>query len=210
MTFIKKPEAIIWDAARKIFLSKGLSGARMQDIADEAGINRALLHYYYRTKEKLFEQIFEKELFGFIQNLESIFTSGFPFFEKIEQLVEQEIESFTLCPELPLFLLNELSRQSSCSRSKTNCMHDNSVHQLFRQLVKEEIESGRIKEVDPDQLFIHLVSLTVYPFMAKPMIQAMLQLDDAAYHVFIQKRKNEICRFVFDSLAVSLHHEKQL
>jgi TetR/AcrR family transcriptional regulator len=201
MAFIKNPEKIIWDAARKIFLSKGLSGARMQDIADEAGINKALLHYYYRSKEKLFAQIFEKELNGFVHNLESIFTSSLSFFEKIEKLVEHDYETFTQCPELPLFLLNELSQQSNCPFRDTSCMRDNRVHQLFRQLVKDEIEAGNIKEVNPDQLFIHLVSLTIYPFMAKPMMQAMLGFDTDDYNHFMQNRKKEICRFVFDSLA---------
>src|SRR5262245_5412214 len=136
----KNPEKAIWDAARKIFLSRGLSGARMQDIADEAGINKALLHYYYRSKDKLFAQIFEKELVEVLFNLESIFTSDLSFFEKIERFVEQEIQTFSECPELPLFLLNELSQQVSCSRSEVKCMHNNNLRLLFRELVKTEIK----------------------------------------------------------------------
>jgi len=199
----KNPEQVIWDAARKIFLSKGLSGARMQDIADEAGINKALLHYYYRSKEKLFVQIFEKELTGFVRDLESTFTSSLTFFEKIERFVDQEIRNFSECPELPLFLLNELSQQISSTRPHSHCMHNNSLRMLFRNLVHTEIEEGRIKKVDADQLFIHVVSLTVYPFMAKPMIKAMLDLNEEGYQEFIRDRKKEICSFIFDSLSVT-------
>ena len=203
MALNKNPEQLIWDAARKIFLSKGLSGARMQDIADEAGINKALLHYYYRSKEKLFVQIFEKELSGFVRNLESTFTSSLTFFEKIERLVDQEIRNFSECPELPLFLLNELSQQISSTRPDTHCMQNNCLRKLFRDLVDTEIAEGRIKKVDADQLFIHVVSLTVYPFMAKPMIQAMLALNEEGYQAFIRERKKEICSFIFDSLSVT-------
>ena len=197
-----KPEKIIWDAARKIFLSKGLSGARMQDIADEAGINKALLHYYYRSKEKLFAQIFEKELMSFFRDIEAIFKSDLPFFEKIEKLVDHEIDTFSKCPELPLFILNELSQQPPEALTGSGCM-DNRIHHLFRQLVRREIEKNNIKDVNADQLFIHLVSLSVYPFIAKRMIQAMFDQNEESYNRFIQKRKKEICRFVFDSLSMA-------
>ncbi len=133
-----KPEKIIWEAARKIFLTKGLSGARMQDIADEAGINKALLHYYYRSKEKLFAQIFEKELVSFLHDIEAIFKSDLAFFEKIEKLVDHDIDTFSKCPELPLFILNELSQQPQGALDASGCM-DNRIHQLFRQLVRKEI-----------------------------------------------------------------------
>jgi TetR/AcrR family transcriptional regulator len=214
MAVLKNPELAIWDAARKIFLSKGLAGARMQDIADEAGINKALLHYYYRSKEKLFTQIFEKEMEGFLRIMEEIFESPLGFFEKIEALVDQDIDAFSQCPELPLFLLNELSRQAHSAGPEIPCMQKNRILLLFRSQVNREVERGTIRPVEADQLFIHLVSLIVYPFMAKNMIQAMLGCDDAAYTRFMSLRKQEICRFIFDSLQAapsadvpgSLHH----
>ena len=202
MAFEKNPEKVIWEAARKIFLSRGLSGARMQDIADEAGINKALLHYYYRSKETLFGLIFEKELDEFVRNIETIFHSDAGFFEKIERLVAHDIDTFSRNPELPLFILNELSQQTACARQEMS-LPDNNIHRLFRQLVKAEIDAGTIRPIDPDQLFIHLVSLTIFPFMARPMIRAMLAQDEPRYLEFLQERKKEICRFVFDSLATN-------
>jgi len=203
MALSRNPQVAIWEAARKIFLSKGLAGARMQDIADEAGINKALLHYYYRSKEKLFSQIFEKEMSVFLHTMEEIFESSLGFYEKIEALVDQDIDAFSRCPELPLFLLNELSRQADSAGPEIPCMQENRILQLFRSQVSLEVERGTIRPVDADQLFIHLVSLIVYPFMAKNMIQAMLGCDDAVYSRFMTRRKQEICRFIFDSLQTA-------
>ena len=80
---ISETEQKILDAAKQVFLVKGLAGARMQEIADEAGINKALLHYYFRSKEKLFEKILNEAFTNIIPNIITIFTSNLPFFEKI-------------------------------------------------------------------------------------------------------------------------------
>jgi AcrR family transcriptional regulator len=85
-------EEKILSAARKIFTTKGMAGARMQDIANEAGINKALLHYYYRDKEKLFETIFLAEAQKFFPKINAIFQSDDPLFLKIEKFVDEYID----------------------------------------------------------------------------------------------------------------------
>jgi AcrR family transcriptional regulator len=97
--------------ARKVFIAKGMAGARMQDIADEAGINKALLHYYFRSKEKLFEQIFKELSFQFLPRVNAIFESDRPLFEKIEMFCGEYISKMIENPFIPLFIVNEMNKQ---------------------------------------------------------------------------------------------------
>src|SRR5205809_3897614 len=98
-------EQRILTAAKKIFLAKGLDGARMQDIADEAGINKAMLHYYFRSKDKLFETIFEEVAIHFLPRITEIFESDKSLFKKIEAFCEVYIEQVKQMPYLPFFVL---------------------------------------------------------------------------------------------------------
>lgn len=98
-------------AARKVFLNKGMDGARMQDIADEAGINKALLHYYFRSKDKLFEHIFLEVASSMLPRIFTIFQSDDPLFVKIEKFCETYISQEIKTPYVPIFILNEVNRQ---------------------------------------------------------------------------------------------------
>src|SRR5438046_9561187 len=113
MVNIKKDQSAeekIIAAARKVFLSKGLAGARMQDIADEAGINKALLHYYFKNKQKLFEEIFMDAAGKLFPRINVIFRSDEPLFVKIEQFCNEYITVVLENPYLPLLVLNELNQ----------------------------------------------------------------------------------------------------
>ncbi len=96
-------EQRILSAAKKVFINKGMTGARMQDIADAAGINKALLHYYFRSKEKLFETIFKEAVQGFLPRVNQIFESNKTIFEKIEMFCKEYIDQIRKTPYLPIF-----------------------------------------------------------------------------------------------------------
>src|SRR5690348_15318513 len=107
----KSTEDKILAAAKKIFLKKGMAGARMQDIADEAGINKAMLHYYFRSKDKLFEQIFTEVASHFLPKIIAILASERTVFEKIETFCTEYISQVMQTPYVPIFILNEINRQ---------------------------------------------------------------------------------------------------
>src|ERR1700730_16933908 len=104
-------EERILTAAKKVFLKEGMAGARMQDIADEAGINKAMLHYYFRSKDKLFEKIFSELSRSFFPKLIMIFESDEGLFTKIQMFVTEYIDQMKQTPYLPIFVLNEVNRQ---------------------------------------------------------------------------------------------------
>lgn len=193
-------ESKIREAARKVFLAKGLAGARMQDIADEAGINKALLHYYYKSKEHLFQLIYEDEMSHFFNNLQEIINAPVPLFEKIKRLIARDIDYLQSCPRLPIFLLNELTQDPPGCMQKIKSLQTHQLFQRFKSEVNEEIAKGNIRSIDPEHLFLNIIAMIVYPFIAKPIVLDLFNKKESDFPAFTQKHKLEIADFIIQSL----------
>jgi AcrR family transcriptional regulator len=196
----KTAEEKILDAAKKVFVTKGMAGARMQDIADEAGINKALLHYYFRSKEKLFEVIFAEAAEKLFPKINAIFESDVPLFEKIERFCDEYITIMSENPYLPLFVLNEISRDSENFLEKVWDKKRIPMPQKFLDQIEKETKKGTIRKISPVHLLINLISLSIFPFVGKPMIQFVMQLDELQFRNIMQQRKKEIPKFIIDSI----------
>jgi len=196
----KSAEEKILAAAKKVFTTKGMAGARMQDIADEAGINKALLHYYFRSKEKLFEVIFFEAAQKLFPRINLIFESDMPLFEKIENFAEQYITMMSENPYLPLFVLNEVSKEPEIFIKKIWGKQNMPHPEKFLVQIEREVKNRTIKKVSPLHLLINLISLSVFPFVAKPMIQFTLGLDEMQFKNVMQQRKKEVAKFIIDSI----------
>lgn len=196
----KNTEQVILQTARKIFIQKGLAGARMQDIADQAGFNKALVHYYFTSKDKLFELVFEQEMSNLFSNLLAILSSDLPLFEKIENIVSLDIDRLTQFPGLPIFVLNEMSRNPEMILKRVKKIPVQKVMDGFQKQINSEIKKGTIKKITADQLFINIQSLCIFPFIARPMIKGLLQFDDKTYLAMIEKRKTEVAQFIISAI----------
>lgn len=196
----KNTEQLILQAARRVFIEKGLAGARMQDIADRAGFNKALLHYYFTSKEKLFDLVFEQEFGNFFSNLAGIVSSDLPLFEKIESIVSLDIERMTQFPGLPNFVLNEMSRNPEVILKRLKKIPVEKVLGGFQKQINSEVKKGTIKKISADQLFINIQSLCIFPFISRPMIKGLMQMDEKAYQAMIQKRKTEVAQFIISAI----------
>ncbi|MBP7557154.1 MAG: TetR/AcrR family transcriptional regulator [Chitinophagaceae bacterium] len=193
-------EQRILEAAKKVFVRKGMAGARMQDIADEAGINKALLHYYFRNKEKLFEMIFMEAASKLFPRINQLFTAELPLFEKIERFCHEYIDIVKSNPYLPLFVLNEINQNPGHFLQKYwKGEHKPNPSQLLNQIA-EEVQRGTIRPIHPVNLMINLVSMTIFPFMAKPMLEANLGISADQFNDFIEQRKKEIPAFIISAL----------
>jgi TetR/AcrR family transcriptional regulator len=202
MVNIKKhqnTEGKILAAAKKVFLKEGMAGARMQDIADEAGINKAMLHYYFRSKEKLFEKIFTELSQQFFPKLVRIFESNEPLFRKIELLVVEYIDQMQRTPYLPIFVLNEVNRQPEAFIRKMMGDQKPPVKK-FVDDVGAEVKKGIIKPVNPFQLLLNIISLCVFPFVARPMFQAVTNIDRTMFDKILEQRKGEVSKFIIDAI----------
>jgi len=196
----KSAEEKILAAAKKVFVSKGMHGARMQDIADEAGINKALLHYYFRSKEKLFEVIFLEAANKLFPKINMIFESDAPFFEKIEQFCDEYITIMSENPYLPLFVLNEISQDAEKFLNKIWGKQNVPRPQKFLEQIEKERKKGTIKPVSPIHLLMNMISMTIFPFVGKSMFQFSLHLDELQYRSIMEQRKKEIPKFIIDSI----------
>lgn len=189
----------ILEAAKQVFMEKGIDGARMQDIADKAGINKALLHYYYRSKEKLFEMIFMEEARKFMPKVTSIMISELTLFEKVEKFVGEYIDTLLQNPLLPIFILNEINRNPKEAIKKifgNQRPPIDKVDELITKLVKK----GEIKPIKGYELMVNMVSLCIFPFLARPMVQWVTKTTDEEFVKLMESRKKTVVKFVLDSI----------
>ena len=203
-TTIPSTESLILQAAKKVFTEKGLTGARMQDIADEAGINRALLHYYFRSKEKLFELIFNDAFSTFLGTVQPVvFDPVTTFFEKIERLVAAEIDYVEGQPFNPLFILNEMSQNPEMCQKKNLGQKYSAFLEQLSVLVEEEYKAGRIIRIEAKQLFLNIISLILFPFVAKEYVQHAFGYEEEQYREILGRRKIDVSRFVIQAIQTS-------
>jgi TetR/AcrR family transcriptional regulator len=196
----KGAEQRILAAARKVFTTKGMAGARMQEIADEAGINKALLHYYFRDKDKLFEAIFMEEAQKFFPKINAIFQSDEPLFEKIETFVREYIDEMVENPYLPWFVLSEINLDPDRFMNKMLGETNRPKPAKFLEQIEKEIKKGTIKRIPPVHLLMNLLSMTIFPFIARPMITRNLQMSEIQFRKTMEERKKEIPKFIIDSI----------
>ena len=196
----KGAEEKILAAARKVFITKGMAGARMQDIADEAGINKALLHYYFRDKDKLFELVFLEEAHKFFPKINAIFNSDASLFEKFGNFVNEYIDEMQENPYLPWFVLNEVNRDPEHFMVKIWGKDNLPKPGKFLEQMEKEIKKGTIKRVHPMHLFMNLISMTIFPFVAKPMMTRTMQMNEAQFREVMEQRRKEIPKFIMDAI----------
>ena len=207
MNNISTTEQRIFNAASEVFEEKGYTGARMQEIADRAGINKALLHYYFRTKEQLFGSVFQVLLKKMFENIFSIFTREIPFKEKIRLFLDDHIEFLVKNPKLPIFLLNELSHNPALAEGIKEMVNYQELRDLIYSRHAKELKGYGIKKNDMPQLMVTVVSFSIFPFAARDMIKIMIpEIEDSKkFNAFMLNRKEFASNFVIAALK---HNKK--
>lgn len=197
-------EEQILQAATKVFTQKGFAAARMDEIAKEAGINRALLHYYFRSKDKMFDIIFESKFNEFFAGVYGLLSSDKPILEKIEAVVDLELETLAKHPDMPIFVLNEINVNPERMVKRID-RDDSPISKALAKLdaqIQEEHEKGIIKKVSGFSLVIAIMSLCIYPFVAKNIIMGLMKLDQEAFKKFVLSRKQEITQFLQNGIKL--------
>ncbi|NOY36067.1 MAG: TetR/AcrR family transcriptional regulator [Chlorobi bacterium] len=186
--------------AREVFIAEGYDGARMQHIADKAGINKSLLHYYYRTKENLFTAVFERvfneimsRIFSLVESEESLENLIRIFFrEHIGFLLEQ--------PRLPAFFISESSLHPGLLSSVFKKFGTRGIKK-FSDLVDMEKKAGKIDDnLDPRQLLINILSLSIFPIAIRPIFKDVFSLSDAETEDLLRRRMELLPVMVLASL----------
>tara|TARA_R110002049_G_scaffold125972_6_gene281622 strand:+ start:160 stop:753 length:594 start_codon:yes stop_codon:yes gene_type:complete len=196
---ISETENKILQAAKKVFISKGYAATKTRDIAEEADINIASLHYYYRSKDKLFQIIAEDAIKSFNEKLDCVFCKELTLEEKVNKFVSESIDFFMLNPFIPLFIMNEMNQNIEMLDNYLNC--SNNMVELSNQLNKLT-EEGKIRKVDPNQFMINLLSMTIFPFVGFPMICKQFNIDSAEFNNLLIQRKKLIPELVLNDLRI--------
>ena len=197
----KNTETNILEAAKRIFERKGLFGSRMQEIADEAGINKALLHYYYRSKQLLFEAVFKQVFNLMAPQLGKIINSDVSLEDKIRNFSEHYITFVMKHPYLPNFVIQELnSNPKFIEKLVTEDRFPNMDG--FKKQVNQLIEEGKIRPIQAEQLFINILSLNVFPFIGKPFLKGITQKDDKEYKAMMEERKTLVAEFIINAIKL--------
>ena len=192
-------EQKIFEAAREVFTQKGMDGAKMQEIADRAGINKALLHYYYRSKEKLYEMVVRAVIGKALPALRQIIESDLPLEEKIRGFISTYIDVISHNTFIPLFIISEINKHPE-HFFETILPKDLPKPEVFFRQVEEEIAAGRIRPVKPQHLIVHIISMCVFPFVGKPMMRILLGMSSGEMRMFLEERKQEVTVFVLAAL----------
>jgi AcrR family transcriptional regulator len=194
-------EEKILEAAKNVFVTKGMDGARMQEIADEAGINKALLHYYFRSKERLFEAIFSEIIKFAFPQISRIILSDAGIVTKIEQFVDAYIDILIKHPFIPGFVMKELSRDPS-GLFKLVVKYGLDPQPIFIH-IQEAMDRGEIIQMKPQHLAINVVSMCIFPFAARPILSFVVFKDDKqALETFYSERAEVIKRFVINAIVI--------
>ena len=188
-------------AAKKSFFEKGYDGAKMQDIANDAGINKAMLHYYFRSKELLYEKVNMSFAKVIIPQINSLVDTELNIFQTIENFVEIYLEFLQKNPDLPSYFIGEMNRNHDMFFKVLSEIATQPNFIAFAQKIYSAIEQKEIRPVNPIQLILNIISLCIFPYLAAPMLQYATQSDDTFIGEIIANRKKEITSFILQSLT---------
>lgn len=197
----------ILEAAHAVFVRRGTAGARMQEIASEAGVNQALLHYYYRSKSRLAEAVFLRAARALLPPVMATLASDSPIDEKVRRVVEIEFEILSHTPNLPAYVLSEINHQpgraAQLARAIVGPDVDALIPGMFATLtgqIEEQVAAGTMRPIGADQFVVNLVALCLFPFAAKPLLNFLLETSGGGFDEFISRRKEELPTFFLNAL----------
>jgi AcrR family transcriptional regulator len=200
-------EQRILEAAHVVFLRRGTAGARMQEIAKEADVNSALLHYYFRSKERLAVAVFQRAAMQLMPAVMRILGSDAELEAKVKQVVDVELEQLQNAPYLPGYILSELTHHPERARQLFSTMTGltpaeigGRVFKVLGAQINARVKAGRMHPIAPEQFAINLLALCVFPFAARPMVMALADLDQAGFDRFIERRRRELAPFFLRAL----------
>jgi AcrR family transcriptional regulator len=199
-------ERRILEAARIVFLRRGTAGARMQEIAAEAGVNQALLHYYFRSKERLAAAVFHDAASQLLPAVARVFGSEASLEDKVEQLVHLYIDTIRQNPFLPGYVLAELHHHPERLSALQDAMLLQPVQlagtilERLRAQLEERAAAGTMRPVAPEQFVVNLLALVVFPFAARPLLELVFGLNGEAFERFLDERRAELPGFILNAL----------
>ena len=190
----KNKEQTILEAAEQEFLDKGFEATKTTKIASLAGVSHAMLHYYYRTKENLFDMVFDKKINLLKDSLLVLFENqNKPFLERLQKSIESHFDFLMTNPNLPRFVMNELlfnSKRMSMFEKKIKEAGSHALD-IISKGIEAEVKRGTIDPIDPVNLLVDIVSMNVFVFVAMPLLRNFAITPYGNEEAFWEMRKKE-------------------
>jgi len=174
----------------------------MQDIARKADVNQALLHYYFRSKDRLAEAVFRRAASELFRSVIEVMASGAALEDKIARVVQIEIDHLRRAPNLPGYILSELAHRPERAPQLISMLTGAAPEDIrqrvlatLRRQIDEEVRAGRMQDIAPEQFMVNLMSLCIFPFAARPMLMALFGLDERGFERFVAGRRQTLAPF---------------
>jgi len=190
-------EKLIRDTAMRIFFKEGRFHATTQDIADAAGVNRTLVHYYFRSRDILFKQVFEEGRTAFFKKLDEMVQPEQSFRVKIEHLIDIWMEQGIEYPFLDTYLVSQLNNPSVLEELTENRVDNEDRKAAFYKEIKAEMKAGSITKMEPMQFLLNLAAMVSYPIIMRPLLERALSIDEKDFNKIVAGRKEAILKTIF-------------
>ena len=186
-------------AARGEFIARGYEGARTQAIADRIGVTKAMIHYYFDTKHKLFQEVFKAASKTLMNDLMDVLEESTPLFQKIEAFIDAALDRFSQNPELTGFVITELNNHGDITEPlfRDVCKYDTAT---FDSQVEEAASNYEIAPVQPEQVVANMLSLCMFPYAGRAFLQTVMRTDQD-YEQFLSKRREVVKDTVINWMA---------
>ena len=197
-------EQAILNAAMEEFLKKGYALSKTTDIARAAGVTHAMFHYYFRTKENLFNKVFEEKVHFIGRSFTSKFDDDLPFAEQLKHAIENHFDLIASNRRLPVFIINEIfaneERRETCRNIFLPIIQGEMTRMQAR--IDREVAAGNIRKISAVDLFMSIISLNVFTFVVTPVLKILTNEDEADYERFLLNRKKENVETILSRISI--------
>lgn len=190
----------IMEVSRDLFIKKGLKGTTVREIATSAGTNVAMVNYYFHSKDKLFDAIFEEAFAVLVTRIFSAIDSELPFFEMIRKWVYSYYDILMEYPQLPIFVLNELNQNPLMLQEKLKLKNPYQIYSKLAIRINEEEKKGSIHKLPISDFLLNLVSLSIFPFVFGPVATSFINLSAEQYKELLENHKEYVVEFIINAI----------
>jgi len=188
--------------ARDLFIKNGLNGTSIRDIANASGTNVAMVNYYFQSKDNLFEVIFKDTFDLLAERVFSAIDSDLPFFDMIRKWVYSYYDTLMEDPQLPIFILNELSQRKLTFEEQLRMKNPYQVFAKLAIRINEEEQKGTIRKLPVSDFLLNLVSLSIFPFVFGPVATTFLNLSEKEYKELLENHKEYVVDFIINAIKI--------
>jgi AcrR family transcriptional regulator len=189
-------------AAKELFINKGLKGTTIRDIATASETNVAMINYYFRSKNNLFEAIFDEAFETVADGVFSAIDSDLPFFEMIRKWVYSYFDTLIENPQLPFFVMHELSLNPLRIEAKFKEKNSQRIYEKLESRIREEEAKGTIRKIEVIDFLLNIVSLCIFPFVFRPIMMAFSNVSHEYYQETLKNHKESVVEFIINSIKV--------